>query len=92
MIIVALTPEDSEEILNYFKRRVQQYDGDAGIAYEHTVRNMITNQGYEVRDIKKLFGQNAKDLIPLGFNPASISLADEYVRKLQKVPLPIYIG
>ena len=91
MIIVTLTPEDSEEILNYFKRRVHQYDGDAGIAYEHTVRNMITNQGYEVRDIKKLFGQNAKDLIKLGFNPASISLADEYVRELQKVPLGVFL-
>ncbi len=87
---MAITPEDGKEILNYYRRRVNQY-GDANVAYEHTIKSLITNQKYELRDIKTLFGENAKSLVKLGFNPAYISMADEWARELQKVSLGVFL-
>ena len=84
-------PDPNEElsnVINLYKNRLNQYHNPTR-AYEETVKELLGNRGYSVKEILKLFGKNHQHFPQ--FDPSMNRHVNEWARELYRVPLHTFL-
>ena len=86
--MMPIPEENLSQILKIYKNRLNKSHQPVR-AYEETVKFLISNQGYSIKDIMGVFGKNARKFP--SFDPSFNRYVSGWAKELHKIPLNVFL-